>query len=180
LKSFCFTSTEKVYCGIVLDEMHIRKQVIFDGKKMTGYINYAGIIAEPDPKPEAGSALFIMITGINKTLKVPLGYILTHGLSVNLQSAVVKKALVEVHKIGLTALTLTWDGLQTNFGTAERLGANLNPESPSFRPYIDHPTTTKRVYIVFDPPHMVKLIRNSLEHFKYLVDGQNRVSRRKY
>jgi hypothetical protein len=46
--------------------------------------------------------------------------------------------------------------------------------------YFPHPETNQPIFIILDPCHMIKLIRNALEHFKYLCDKDDGLIRWKY
>ena len=60
------------------------------------------------------------------------------------------------------------DGSYANQRTASILGVSLqNPFEPSF----PHPETSDKVFFIFDPCHMLKLVRNLFADFAQLLDG---------
>ena len=44
-------------------------------------------------------------------------------------------------------------------------GFNITAESP----YIDHPDTSERVFMHFDPPHLYKCVRNNIINYDIVV-----------
>ena len=66
-------------CALVIDEMAIRKQVEWDGKKYHGYIDM-GTELNDDSIPVAREALTFMIVSLNASWKLPVGYFLISGL----------------------------------------------------------------------------------------------------
>jgi len=63
-----------------MDEMAIRQQVEWDGKKLRGYVDY-GTEIDDDGVPVAREALTFLVVGINHSFKLPVGYFLIDGLS---------------------------------------------------------------------------------------------------
>jgi hypothetical protein len=74
-------------------------------------------------------------------------------------------------------LTITFDGLPSNFSAMEQLGANLNLDYIKFgtyiQPYILHPSTGAKIFIFPDPSHMFKLLRNSFKAHRILYHNGN-------
>lgn len=64
---------------------------------------------------------------------------------------------------------ITFDGAQSNKKMCRLLGANLNVCLTKFQPYFD--IKDQRIYIIFDPCHMIKLIRNKLAAKEILYDS---------
>lgn len=64
--------------------------------------------------------------------------------------------------------TLTFDGAASNMSMANALGAKLF--FPDVKTYILHPITKEKVFIFFDPCHMLKLCRNTLGDWQTLYD----------
>ena len=62
---------KKIVCNLVIDEMSIRKQVEWTGKKMTGYVD-VGTKLDSDTLPEAKEVLVFMLVGLNYALRYPL------------------------------------------------------------------------------------------------------------
>ena len=78
--------------------------------------------------------------------------------------------LCDQYNIRVRALIM--DGSHPNQSTARLLGANIDIED--FRPSFPHPSTDDTIHIIFDPCHMVKLVRNLFGDYGVLVDPQGK------
>jgi len=88
-------------------------------------------------------------------------YVFILGLSGRERANLVKIALEEVEKTGARAVSLTADGPSTHLTMMRELGAKLDPEN--MVPYFPHPChPNRRVHVILDLVHMLKLVRNSL------------------
>jgi len=73
---------KKLVCGIIVDEMSIRDDLHFNGKRLQGYINFGLKTTE-----NAGSVLVakevivFLIVALNSHWKIPVGYFLIGGLN---------------------------------------------------------------------------------------------------
>lgn len=76
--------------------------------------------------------------------------------------------------IGIRVVSLTSDGLCTNPAAYEILGAN-GDEMDAVSPYFRNPETDEKVYVIYDIPHMLKLVRNCLGDKLILRDKFNRL-----
>lgn len=150
-------STRQIYGALSFDEMAIRKCVEFDGKNYVGFVNF-GNIRENHELPVAKEALVFMLTCINGSWKIPVGYFLIDGISAEQKCSLVKQALELIEKCGVNVVALTFDGCRANFSMAKLLGCQLDNET------IDHifKYNGKPVAIFPDPSHMLKLVRNTL------------------
>lgn len=63
-----------------LDEMSIRQHLQWDGKRTVGYVN-VGHNLDTDSMPLAKDALVFMVTALNSSWKIPVGYFLTNGVN---------------------------------------------------------------------------------------------------
>lgn len=62
-----------ILCNLVLDEMAIRKQIEWTGKKFVGYVDF-GANVDSDSLPEAKEVLVFMLVALNAQWKIPVGY----------------------------------------------------------------------------------------------------------
>lgn len=159
-------------CNLVMDEMCIRRQIEWTGKKFTGYVDI-GTNVEGDVLPEAKEVLVFMLVCLNGSWKVPLGYFLLNGLSANEKASLVKQCLRFVHETGVEVTSFTFDGAPVNFTMAGRLGASIT-DPLNLKTSFKHPETNSDVYIYLDPCHMIKLIRNCLASQDGLKDTEER------
>jgi len=161
---------KQLLCSMMMDEVAIRRQVEWDGKQYTGYVDLGVGIEDSSSMPVAKEALVLMIVGINEHWKVPIAYFLIDGLNGSERANVVKIALVKLHNVGVRIVSLTFDGCAANIAMTSKLGANLDLEDlhTSFEHPSDH---TQSVYLLLDPCHMLKLMRNLLADKKALLDS---------
>ncbi|ODM86760.1 DNA transposase THAP9 [Orchesella cincta] len=152
----------------------MKKGIDHDGNGLVGYTDYGGIIPNDESDKEATTALFIMATQINGRHKFPIAYLLTNGLSAGQLASVINTCLRKMYEYSSRVLSIAFDGLHTNLRAATILGANLDVESEEFSPMIPHPDTLDDVYIVLDPSHMVKLIRNFWSSSGVFLNGDGK------
>lgn len=115
--------SRKLLCALSFDEMAIRKHVDFDGKNCIGFVDCGNNINSGQLAKEA---LVFMLTAINGSWKIPIGYYLIEGISSNQKANLVKICIETVHdKCGVEIISLTFDGCPTNFAMATLLGFRL-------------------------------------------------------
>lgn len=75
-------------------------------------------------------------------------------------------------------LGLVLDGSYANQRTASMLGCSL--DGPDFTPSFQHPSTNQEVHVIFDPCHMLKLVRNFFGDIGTLIDSRGGVIQWQY
>lgn len=83
----------------------------------------------------------------------------------------INTVIVEITNTGCYLLNIAFDGLATNFSACTMLGASF--DLTDFRPFILNPVNSRRICIVLDPPHCIKLVRNCITDEKILRDDDN-------
>jgi len=159
---------KQVICSLMMDEMAIRKKVEWSGQKYHGFVDL-GTEMDDDSLPEAKEALVFLLVAVNSRWKIPVAYYLVAGLSGSERSSIVISILEAVHETGVHIVSLTFDGAHCNIAMANQLGANL--QFPNLKNWFQHPSTGRKVFIVCDPCHMLKLVRNTLGDKKSLCDA---------
>ncbi|CAK1590177.1 unnamed protein product [Parnassius mnemosyne] len=114
-----------------------------------------------DSSKIAKEAFVFLITAINASWKIPVGYFLVDGLSGEQKSALVLQCLELLHSTGIEVISMTFDGCPANIAMAKKLGCSL--EVHNMVTNFKHPVTGKPVSIFLDACHMIKLVRNSFE-----------------
>jgi hypothetical protein len=160
-------------CSLMMDEVAIRQQLEWDGKKFCGYIDM-GTGTDDDSLPIAKEALVFMVVAVNDCFKLPVGYFLIDGLGALERANLVNQCLTKLHDVGINVIALTFDGASSNIAMANNLGCNLDVDDVNFSTFFRHPVSDEPVVIFFDPCHMLKLIRNTLADKKSLVDDENK------
>ena len=150
--------------ALMVDAMGIRKQVVWDSKRQchVGYVDYG---AGPDPlkTEEASEALVFMVVAVKSHWKEPIAYFLTRGVPGYALAQLVIHAMERLYEIGVSVISLTLDGHQSNQAAVKILGASLKGE---VRSTFKHPSNPNiDVCVFFDACHMIKLIRNSLHAY---------------
>ena len=77
--------------------------------------------------------------------------------------------LKKLHEAGVDVVSLTCDGPPCNFSMISSLGASLDMDN--FQTHFNHPLAlNKKVYVLLDICHMIKLVRNTLGKGLILID----------
>lgn len=164
------TKAEPLVVGLIFDEMATRCQSQYDRSTKTflGHIN-AGQSSETDEfSALSKEALVLMVSGINRSFKLPIGYFLSKGLVAHEKEVILIEAMSRLHKAGVVLASITFDGAAGNIAAAKLLGAEFDANKPYFANPFD---PTNNVYVLLDPPHMLKLVRNALDRLKIIYDG---------
>lgn len=165
-------------CGLMCDEILIRRHVQWNSTtmKFDGFIDAGRPIPDQDMLPVAKESLVFMISGVEEDFKIPIGYFFSNGLNADEKAALTNEALIRLHKVGVEIVSLTLDGLATNFAMCNILGADFKEDQA----YFPHPVQANhKVYVILDPPHMLKLARTSISS-KNLVDSDGGIIQWKY
>lgn len=159
---------QNVFGSVSFDEVSVRKHVqwIHASKKWSGYITYGSL--KENKLPVANNVLVFMVTILDSGVSIPSAYYAINSLNAEQKEELLRKILAELFQIGIKVTNITFDGLPANLSLCERLGCSLDIENP--RPYFLNPFVNSKVFIIFDPCHMIKLIRNSLGDLDYIQD----------
>ena len=158
-----------VLCSLMLDEMAIKKHVSWDGKTYRGYVDLGNGVEDDDSSPVAKDALVLMVVSVNGAWKIPCGYFFVDGLSGLERANLVKVCIQRLHDVGVIVVSLTCDGPACHFNMLTELGACLTP--PDLKAYFLHPLDpSKKIYIMLDVCHMLKLVRNTLGDGSIFID----------
>uniref|UniRef100_A0A2S2PS39 THAP domain-containing protein 9 n=1 Tax=Schizaphis graminum TaxID=13262 RepID=A0A2S2PS39_SCHGA len=160
-----------IYCNLVIDEMCIRRYVEMDSqKKIYGYINMGAEYSyENDDIPLAKNALVFLVVGINGYWKMPIAYFLIDGLNGGERANLLTKAIDLLYDTGIHLCSVTFDGASVNSKMCIELGANFNVDNG--KPYIIN-NHEQKLYIYYDPAHMLKLIRNAWEFKSVIINSK--------
>ncbi len=143
-------------CAILVDEMSIKKEVLWDrkNKKFAGNTDYGSILDSI-----ATNALVFMAVGLKKPWFHPIAYFLVDRVNGKMQAELIKEAINLLTEAALDVQAVVFDGCAKNLTTARCLGCNIDKFDGSF----NHPSRpNKTVYVILDVCHMLKLARNSL------------------
>ena len=86
----------------------------------------------------------------------------------------VKQCILKLYEINVNVLVVTSDGPQAHLSMMNLLGATMN--SDELDPTFSHPgDSTLKIDVLLDPCHMLKLIRNTLEHYSIIKDADDNI-----
>ena len=90
--------------------------------------------------------------------KVPVTHFFINGISAEIQTKLVQKAIKRLYYAGITVRSTTWDGNTTNINTMTYLGYNFDLTKHK-KPitYFKHPYNNSNIYVIINPCHMIKL-----------------------
>lgn len=165
-------------CAVIFDEMSIRRHVQWDPaqSKYTGLIDVGRKYVGEEEIPLAKDALVYLVSGISEDFKIPVAYFFTNGLNADEKAAILNELLIRLAEVGVEVISITFDGHKSNKAMCHKMGANFEEG----KGYIFDPVKNDRkIYIFYDPPHMLKLARNQIGS-KILVDGDENDIQWKY
>lgn len=170
-------NNHRLHVSLIWDEMSIRKELCWCNAKkeflgfctvMNSSVNDKdGNSAEPKL---AKDSLVWMVVGPD--FKLPVAYELLSGLETYDRAAMMLNVIKCVEQTGVVIVSITSDALAANITSYESLGVNFIEG----KPYMKSPTyVNQKIYIIFDPSHMLKLVRkhfskNKIHHRNNLVN----------
>ena len=161
IKTQSMTEQEKV-TSVLMDEVALRSELWYnphtdeiEGYEDLGHLGRTNKVAT--------HALVFMLRGIFCNWKQPLCYLLTCGPC---KAVIIESFLIEVIKttvrIGLTPKVLIADQGTNNQSLYKRLG--IQPSKPYFH------VGDLRIVALFDPPHLLKSIRNNFKNHGFIIN----------
>eukprot|EP00794_Sanderia_malayensis_P011743 gene11743-12964_t len=146
-------------CVIMLDEMSIKSQLLWDKKnaKFAGNVDYGALKAEPNDSI-AKNALVIMVSGLQTPWYVPIAYFLTNSINGDIQKQLIYEAISLLTEKGAKIHAVIFDGASKNITMAAKLGCDVSKLEFKF----PHPTKhNEKIHVILDICHMLKLARNA-------------------
>jgi len=163
-------------CSIMIDGMSMRSHLEYDPSsgRMVGFtdlgLTSVGDVVQDncDSADLATEALVILVVGLMGYWKAPVAYFLTSKLSSVTQGELMKQVILAVEGIGLSVAAMVMDGLSANVKMVKNFGCNL--ELGNLNPFFPNPANPlKKIAVIFDACHMVKLMRNTLHSYKAIA-----------
>lgn len=93
--------------------------------------------------------------------KIPVG--------VGTKASLIRICLNKCSEVGVFVPSVTFDGCPANFQAVEKLGCDFG-DVHNLKTYFIHPSTSDKVYVIVDPCHVIKVIRNTFENKKLPYD----------
>ncbi len=151
-------------CVLVYDEISLKSGLTYNPAtdSIEGYEDFG---EAGQTKYVANHALAFMVGGLETKWKQPLAYFLSAGpVSANMLQSLVRRCLDKTAEAGLTVKALVNDQGTNNQSFLRAEG--VSPE----RPYIIH--KGQKIFVFFDPPHLLKNVRNNLKKGDLISDGK--------
>lgn len=169
---------KQLYANLIFDEMSIRQHAQYDPNKMKfdGFIDMGRPATEQEPLALAKDALVFLVSGATEDFKIPVAYFLTNGLIAAERAAILNEILVCLADIGIVVVAITFDGLSANLAMCKLLGADFETNDANI---LDPAQDGRKIYIILDPAHMLKLMRNCFGS-RNLIDGDGEPIEWKY
>lgn len=163
-------SNKTLLCSLVFDEIAIRKHLEYTGTEYHGYVDY-GSALHGDCMELATEALVFMIVCINEPWKLPIGYFFISGINSQQKTALVKQALTLLQDVQISVTNITFDGCAANFTMCSMLNCHFDRTNVK----ADFTFDNCKYFLLPDPVHMIKLIRNCFGEKKMFlnVDGES-------
>ena len=150
-------------CVLTFDEISIKEGLAYqpDTDEVEGFENLGSV---GRTKFVANHALVFMLRGISANWKQPLGYFLCSGtIKASVQRSLLFECLDKVKEAGLDVCVLICDQGANNQSMFNNLKITVDNH------FIMH--QSKKIYVMYDPPHLIKSVRNNLKNAGFLVEG---------
>ena len=154
-------------CIIIFDEISLKEHVVFNAKKdrVEGFEDF-GFLGRS--KYISNHACVFMARGLFSKWKQPFGFFFTSGtIRANILKELLFQGIDKLKEIGLNVKACVCDQGSNNTSLMRSLGVTV--QSPYFQ-FDDQP-----VFVIYDPPHLLKNIRNNLKKHGFRV-GDNTTS----
>lgn len=173
----CNEEGRELFLKMMSDEVFLRRNIGWDGKNkdFTGFVtccqdnnndNVENEASMSNQLPVAKNALVYMVVGDD--FKLTVAYFLLSGLNAQNRAALTQLTIENVEKTGARVMSLTGDGLIANVAMVKELGASFRNDNP----YFMSPTNPNhKIYVIWDPPHMLKLARGVLKSHQLYHNG---------
>lgn len=159
-------SNKRILCTLVADEMALRHQTTWNGRKTAGVVDF-GAGSSNSCEVATQSYVFILVC-MNESWKIPVAYFLVNGLSAETRANLLKTCFSECSNVGVDIVAITFDGCAANINAANLLGCDLKHPA-CLKTTLKHPECDLEVAIMLDACHMIK-VRNSFEAKRLIFD----------
>ena len=151
-------------CALIFDEMSIKQFLTYnrqfdfvEGFQDLGFVGKSKFVAN--------HAMAFMVRGLSSKWKQTIGYFLSSGpvSGENLQT-LIKDAIDRLTSVGLSVKVTICDQGSNNRKFVDLCGVTLE------KPYFTH--NNQKIYVMYDPPHLLKSIRNNLKSSGFIYKGE--------
>lgn len=167
---------ENLVISLAFDEMHIQRNMSWcrASNKFIGLIDY-GTPNENEEFTLATDVIVFMACGVNAHFQQPIAFYFIQTLKSNERAELILQIIPEISKRGIKVSNITFDGYKANPKMCTHLGASLNSQNGNYKTYFKNPYDDEKIYVICDPSHMIKSVRNTLGNVKTLYEGENEI-----
>lgn len=171
------------YVSVIFDEMAIMPALNFNERE--GCIHgFEDLGSGARSQQISTHSLVFMVRGLKKRFKQPLCYVFSSkgGAKAAQIQKILKQILELLLDVGLKPITIICDQAQVNMAVIKALLQDTRAEylRKGDSVYLEGSFELKgfRIFPIFDPPHMLKGIRNnfSTKCIEYFKDGEKRIA----
>jgi len=157
-------SEEEKYCTLVFDEMKIKNFLEYS-KYLDLVEGYEDLGPKGRTNKLAGQAMVMIIRGVYSSWKMPIAYFLpATSVKHKVLSELLEEAVKRLFDCGLIVKALVCDQGASNVAAYKDLG--ITKDKPYF--FVDG----KKVFTMFDVPHLFKNLRNHFRKNNLLFNGE--------
>ena len=153
-------------CVLVFDEMSLKAGISYNSSNdcVEGFEDFGDLGGS---RYIANHALAFLVRGLKNKWKQPVGYFLSSGpVSASMLRSLTRNCIEKLQSIGLNVKAIVCDQGSNNRSFVEK-AEKVSPDSPFFR------VNSENIYVIYDPPHLVKNIRNNLMKHGFSHDGNS-------
>ena len=112
-------------------------------------------------------ALVIMVRGLSNKWKQPIAFFYNNSTVSTADLAfLLRETITIIQETGLHIRCIVCDQGATNIAALRLLGFSKNS------PYFPNPSIDRKIHVIFDPPHLIKSIRNNLQRHNIDINGE--------
>lgn len=162
---------QQLVISLVFDEMAIQRNMAWcrSSNKFIGLID-CGTPDENDEFTLANNVIVFMACGLNSYFQQPIAFYFVRTLKANERADLLTRVMNEISKRGIRIGNITFDGYKSNATMCAILGADFKSDNGDYTTFITNPYNGEKVYIIYDPSHNIKLVRNTLGTQKILYE----------
>ena len=156
-------SIEDRQCVLLFDEMSLKYGLTYNphGDFIEGFENYGNF---GSTQHISNHALCFMVRGLKQKWKQPLAYFLSSNTTPSQTLKCITKSIITQ----LTDINLNVRVLICDQGSSNRSFLETNEHVNSTQPYFY--VNNQKISVMYDPPHLLKSIRNNLCSTGFLLD----------
>ena len=151
-------------CALVFDEMSIKEFLQYESSsdRIEGFEDFGEVGTSAFV---ANHALVFMVRGLYSKWKQPIGYFLTSGpVNKDKLNVLINLCLEKLEETGLLVKVIICDQGSNNRASFVKMGVSISKPYITFR--------GRKIFCMYDPPHLIKSIRNNFIQNGYIVDGK--------